>query len=79
LLFISNPISSDLFPKFIPDFKAPPTAAQVQNGFSEIFAVHGESVDYAKMMFWSFIVGFSESFMADIISKFENDPGQSVK
>lgn len=77
LLFISQLISSDLFPKFIPDSKAPST--EVQKGFSEIFAVHGESVDYAKMMFWSFIAGFSERFVTDIISKFDNDPGAGGK
>ncbi len=39
--------------------------------------VHGEAVDYAKMMFWSFVAGFSERFVTDIVSKFENDSGPS--
>lgn len=79
VLFISELISSDLFPKFIPDIKESSTEVLVHKGFSEIFAVHCDSVDYAKMMFWSFIAGFSERFVTDIISKFENDPGASGK
>ncbi len=43
-----------------------------QKGFSEIFKVHGQAVDYAKMMVWSFVAGFSERFVTDIISKFES-------
>ncbi len=81
VLFISTLISGDLFPKFIPDAvpKLLPDTRELcleaKKGFSVIFAVHGESVDYAKMMFWSFIAGFSERFVTDIISKFENTPG----
>lgn len=73
VLFISTLISGDLFPKFIPDTKE--LCTEAKKGFSAIFAVHGESVDYAKMMFWSFVAGFSERFVTDIISKFENAPG----
>ncbi len=81
VLFISTLISGDLFPKFIPDAvpKLTPDTKElcieVKKGFSDIFAVHGESVDYAKMMFWSFVAGFSERFVTDIISKFETVPG----
>ncbi|TKB27433.1 hypothetical protein FCL47_04655 [Desulfopila sp. IMCC35006] len=73
VLFISTLISGDLFPKFIPDSNE--LCIEVKKGFSTIFAVHGESVDYAKMMFWSFVAGFSERFVTDIISKFETAPG----
>ncbi len=69
VLFISNLVSGDLFPKFVPDVI---TAEEViKKNFSVVFAVHGEAVDYAKMMFWSFVAGFSERFVTDIISKFE--------
>jgi hypothetical protein len=73
VLFISTLISGDIFPEFVPDNQTLPPADH--KGFSEIFAVHGQSVDYAKMMFWSFVAGFSERFVTDIISKFENAPG----
>lgn len=76
VLFISTLVSGDLFPKFVPD--ADPCFTE-RKGFSIIFDVHGEAVDYAKMMFWSFVAGFSERFVTDIISKFENDPGKGDK
>lgn len=77
VLFISTLVSGDLFPKFVPDVRD--LSPEFQKGFAEIFAVHGESVDYAKMMFWSFVAGFSERFVTDIISKFENGSGVSDK
>lgn len=71
VLFISTLVSGDLFPSFVPDRPDSPTG-----NFSEIFAVHGKAVDYAKMMFWSFVAGFSERFVTDIVSRFEagSDP-----
>ncbi len=69
VLFISNLVSGDLFPNFIAD-KASDEEV-IKKNFSIVFAVHGEAVDYAKMMFWSFVAGFSERFVTDIISKFE--------
>ena len=66
VLFVSTLVSGDLFPKFVSDIRN--LSPESPKGFSEIFAVHGESVDYAKMMFWSFVAGFSE-----IISNFENN------
>ncbi|WP_158968431.1 hypothetical protein [Paraglaciecola sp. L3A3] len=77
VLFISTLVSGDLFPMFVPDEVAPGLVES--KGFSIIFDVHGEAVDYAKMMFWSFIAGFSERFVTDIISKFENIPDRQVK
>ena len=69
VLFISTLISGDLFPTFAPD-ELPPSLVN-KKGFSIIFYVHGDSVAYAKLMFWSFVAGFSERFVTDMISKFE--------
>ena len=77
VLFISTLVSGDLFPKFVPDAVDP--CSPERKGFSEIFKVHGEAVDYAKMLFWSFVAGFSERFVTNIISKFENEQGKSDK
>ena len=77
VLFISTLVTGDLFPKFGPDTVG--SGVSDGKGFSEIFNVHGQAVDYAKMMFWSFVAGFSERFVTDIISKFENDPDKSDK
>lgn len=77
VLFISTLVSGDLFPEFVPDAVDP--CFTERKGFSIIFDVHGEAVDYAKMMFWSFVAGFSERFVTDIISKFENNSGNGDK
>jgi hypothetical protein len=66
VLFISGLLAGDLFPKFVPD-----DGADKINGLSAIFAIHGDAVAYAKMLFWCFIAGFSERFATDIISRFE--------
>ena len=77
VLFISTLVSGDLFPTFVPDEVG--SCSTDRKGFSIIFDVHGESVDYAKMIFWSFVAGFSERFVTDIISKFENSPNSGGK
>lgn len=77
VLFISTLVSGDLFPMFVPDEVDP--CCTERKSFSIIFDVHGEAVDYAKMLFWSFVAGFSERFVTDIISKFENSPDSGDK
>jgi phosphate/sulfate permease len=77
VLFLSTLVSGDLFPRFVPD--APDPSAPSQNGYSKIFAVQGEAVDYAKLMFWSFVAGFSERFVTDIVSKFEHDSAPDAR
>jgi len=69
VLFISTLVSGELFPKFVPDDQS-----STSKGFAEIFAVHGDSIAYAKMLFWSFVSGFSERFVTDIVSKFDTGP-----
>jgi hypothetical protein len=72
VIFISTLVSGELFPMFVPDELDP--CFTERQGFSVIFDVHGEAVDFAKMIFWSLFVGLSEKFVTDIISKFENSP-----
>jgi phosphate/sulfate permease len=70
ILLISTLVSGDLFPHF-EVIKPKPGAPEIK-GFAAIFDVQGGTVDYAKMMIWSFVAGFSERFVTDIISKFDN-------
>jgi hypothetical protein len=67
ILFISGLLAGDLFPKFVPD-----AAASSVEGLGALFCIHGAASDYAKLIFWCFLAGFSERFAVDIISQFES-------
>lgn len=67
ILFISELLAGDLFPKFVPDVKGPK-----DEGLNAMFGIHGAATDYAKLIFWAFLAGFSERFVTDIISRFES-------
>lgn len=75
-LFLSGLLSGDLFPGFcravIDKYKDPAMAASQPNGFWRLLECQGnEPRDYAKLFFWSFVAGFSEKFVVDIIGQFE--------
>jgi hypothetical protein len=74
ILFISGLLAGDLFPKFVPD-----ADADSYQGLPAMFRIHGKAADYAKLIFWCFLAGFSERFAIDIISHFEaqGKPGSS--
>ncbi len=74
VLFISGLLMGDLFPTFVPD-----DAPGQPQGFRVLFAVHGTAQDYAKMIFWCFVAGFSERFMTDIISRFDSSKKSSPR
>lgn len=78
VLFISGLLAGTLFPKFVPD-----AAADSVEGLGALFLIHGTAADYAKLIFWCFLAGFSEKFAIDIISQFEAkgsaDSGKDVK
>jgi hypothetical protein len=68
LLFISGMLAGNLFPVFAPDNHAAGTVFEFRN----IFQVHcATPSDYAKVLFWSFVAGFSEKFVTNIISQFD--------
>ena len=68
LLFISGLLEGAMFPKFVAD-----NPSQTTPGLKAIFEVHcPTAADYAKVLFWSFIAGFSEKFATNIISQFES-------
>lgn len=73
-MFIAGLLGGDLFPSFSPD----PHATDRGPGLHVIFEVSSENPkDYAKLFFWSFLAGFSESFVVDIIGRFD-DKGRNT-
>ena len=73
LLFISRLLAGNMFPKFAPD-----NQDETIQGLRAIFEVHcTDASEYAKVLFWSFVAGFSEKFVTNIISQFEpREPGE---
>lgn len=86
-LFLSGLLEGDLFPNF--DTIAAlnlkngiDTSAVVSDtsrtGLTVLFQAQGvEYKDYAKLVFWCFVAGYSESFVTNIISHFETAASQS--
>jgi len=74
LVFLGNIVQGSLFPKFsIPQFSDPPT---IQNIKQLITATSPSSgIDFAKLIFWCFVAGFSERLVPQIISKTQNGEG----
>jgi hypothetical protein len=80
VLFVSGLLAGDLFPTFVADIPQAGLAAGADGaahahpqGLGKIFAIHGEGpADYAKMLFWCFLAGFSERFATDIMGRFES-------
>lgn len=90
VLFISGLLEGDLFPNFSADPAEPAGSdtggtastgkeAATSDGISKIFHIHGNTPDdYAKLIFWSFLAGFSERFVTNIMGRFENSATSSV-
>ena len=73
LLFISGLVAGELFPEFPKN-----NSTDDATGLARLFGVYSEDpADYAKLLFWSFMSGFSESFVSNIIGRFESK-GQDV-
>lgn len=66
VLFLSGLLGGHLFPKFwLPPFDAIPTTQNIVDLLSKTYPSTGE--DLAKLIFWSFVSGFSERFVPQII------------
>jgi hypothetical protein len=70
VLFISGLLDGQMFPTFVSNSGDAGTA---EKGIGVLFEVRAESYqDYGKLVFWSFVAGFSERFVTRIISRFES-------
>ena len=71
--FLSNIVEGPLFPKFAgPAFSQPlPTTSDLRAFFSQTYPATG--ADLAKLIFWSFVAGFSERFVPQILETSQKD------
>ncbi|MGD9728284.1 MAG: hypothetical protein AB7G68_11010 [Nitrospiraceae bacterium] len=72
LIFIGDLLGGELFPEFeLPPKKGENTSQA--GGINIIFEVgSAQPAVYAKLLFWSFVAGYSERFVTDIIGRFES-------
>ena len=77
--FLSNIVEGPLFPKFAaPSFSQPiPSTDDIRAFFSKAYPATG--ADLAKLLFWSFIAGFSERFVPQIIERSQTDAVNAKK
>ncbi len=67
LIFLAGLLQGDLFPAFyIPPFGDVPTDEKIRQFLLGTYPKSG--VDFAKLVFWSFVAGFSERFVPQLVS-----------
>jgi hypothetical protein len=76
-LFLAGLLGGELFPSFCQGILTLPGNGAAEpnrpSGFAALFRCTADGPrDYAKLMFWSFLAGFSEKFVVDIIGHFES-------
>jgi hypothetical protein len=75
LLLISGLLGGQLFPVF--DADNPSTTSAI--GIAKLFQAEAAgAADYAKLLFWCFVAGFSERFVTDIIGRFSDQATNSL-
>lgn len=68
LVFLSNIFGGDLFPKFEADPDSP-------KGLESILMQHADGMpSYGKLFFWSFVAGFNQKYVVDIINSVKAKP-----
>lgn len=74
LLLIAQLLTGPLFPTI----DSATSTVQAASGMAGLFEVEFKGPgEYAKLFFWSFVAGYSERFVTDIIGKFETKVGKS--
>lgn len=68
VLFLSNILSGDLFPKWGP-------CDDSSKGLKCFLTTYADGMaSYAKLFFWSFIAGFNQKYVVDIINSVKGKP-----
>ncbi|NBF02209.1 hypothetical protein GV819_07875 [Pseudomonas sp. Fl5BN2] len=64
ILFLSGVVQGELFPLIVSDENCRFT----ENNFYKIFCQHAAGyASYAKLLFWSFVAGFNQNYVVDLI------------
>ncbi len=68
VLFLSGLLKGHLFPEFwVPEFGAPPTIDNIKEFLTKSYPL--SATDFAKFAFWSFVAGFSERLVPQVIKQ----------
>lgn len=71
LLFISGIISGELFPRIVEDIIQ--EGDTKPEGFLVAFRQHADGPsEYAKLLFWSFVAGFNQKYVVDVIESIKS-------
>lgn len=74
ILFISGVIKGDLFPHIVSDHTSHCLCPDIKQRFDVIFCQHAEGfASYAKLLFWSFVAGFNQNYVVDLIDSIKGD------
>lgn len=72
ILFISGVIEGQLFPTITPDEKC--LLNEPLESFDVIFCQHAQGyASYAKLLFWSFVAGFNQDYVVDLIDSIKGN------
>ncbi|PYY82879.1 hypothetical protein DNK59_21255 [Pseudomonas sp. TKO26] len=64
ILFISGVVQGELFPQIVSD----KSCRYPDNSFYVIFCQHADGyAAYGKLLFWSFVAGFNQNYVVDLI------------
>lgn len=83
-LFISGLLSGELFPTFCEavntKYSDPFYNTCLPSTFKMLLECQADApADYGKLFFWSFLAGFSEKFVVDIIGQFDKTRSQKAE
>lgn len=79
MLFVGKLVSGGLFPEFELDTLVGGTSDPLLFQFRKILHTHTSVEGDAKLVVWSFIAGYSEKFVVNILGRLERDTDKDAK